>query len=922
MRCNALSVSSVALLSGALSLPASAQTPYLVKDLNPAGEGLSTPVGATGDRLVFVGTDGSPGGQGLWSTDGTDASTQLLRRGLVLDFWTSFELGDALVGSAWLEPDGLWRTDGSVEGTRKISAVASSETISPFYIHPDVEQGGMSAFYGTYPGDLHPVPFVTDGTAQGTVAIPYPVGVTTATGFAAWRPITIDKFRGGFAIAQASGESPERGVWLYDPSAHRTVRLQVPGYSDPDYAANLTLRAVDERLFVHCYDLCVTDGTASGTHVIDVPGFVSPYTRMEALNGSLYFWMFETANSSLWRSDGTAAGTVPLASIAPVLQGLTFLHGSAMVSGSVLYFAAKNPATGLELWRTDGTARGTFLLKDIDPGPGSGLPEGCLGTPDCTVLSFVPAAGGLIFWAGNPATGFEAWKTDGTTAGTVPLPEIAPGPASSKGSLLFRAGSRVYFGADDGVHGRELWAIDLPPGAVAVDDAGAVSEGDGPGTSVRFTVSLESPAPQPVVVSYTTVAGTAQAGSDFVPKAGTLTFAPGARQAFVDVSIVADDTNERPESSVLAVTTVDGAPIADGRGVAVILDDDGPRITVADASVVEGDSGRANASFAVTLTTDDGQPTTDVVTLRADADFGTATAADFPSPQPPLPPLPIPTVTFPAGTASGTTLALLVPVQGDTLEEPNETFSLQLDAGNDAALPDAAPSGVIVDDDGIDARPPVEIAHGSRIVADLTPPVGRASDVDFYLLRHDLHASYEVVLDGISGDAAPITLERVVADGGVFQVGTATGTGTSVSLRFFGLGTSGEHLRVRSDACGTACGTDDIYRLRMYETTLRAPRVNTTGTQATAIVLQNTTDRPVQAIAAFWSEGGVLSGLHLLNAVPHGTTVLDVRTVVPQFAGSLTVGHDAPYGTLVGKVVTFDPETGFAFDTPLTAKPR
>ncbi len=131
-------------------------------------------------------------------------------------------------------------------------------------------------------------------------------------------------------------------------------------------------------------------------------------------------------------------------------------------------------------------------------------------------------------------------------------------------------------------------------------------------------------------------------------------------------------------------------------------------------------------------------------------------------------------------------------------------------------------------------------------------------------------------------------------------------------LRFPGLGTATDHIRVRAKDCGPSCGADDTYRLRMYETTLRAPRVNTTGTHSTALVLQNTTGAPVQAVAAFWSDGGSLAGLQQANVAPHGTTIVDLGTVAPPFAGSLTVGHDAPYGALVGKVVSADPSTGAA----------
>jgi hypothetical protein len=50
-----------------------------------------------------------------------------------------------------------------------------------------------------------------------------------------------------------------------------------------------------------------------------------------------------------------------------------------------------------------------------------------------------------------------------------------------------------------------------------------------------------------------------------------------------------------------------------------------------------------------------------------------------------------------------------------------------------------------------------------------------------------------------------------------------------------------EKVRV-TGACAAACGTDDVYRLRVYETTLRAARFNNSGPQTTVVVLQNPGD--------------------------------------------------------------------------------
>ena len=111
---------------------------------------------------------------------------------------------------------------------------------------------------------------------------------------------------------------------------------------------------------------------------------------------------------------------------------------------------------GAELWRTDGTEESTVLVRDIWPGTASGLEAWSLGS--------LAAAGDRLFFAANDGEhGKELWVSDGTESGTVMLQDIAPGLASSRPAWLVRAGATVFFTADDGVTGTELWAV--PVGA-------------------------------------------------------------------------------------------------------------------------------------------------------------------------------------------------------------------------------------------------------------------------------------------------------------------------------------------------------------------------------------------------------------------------------------------------------------------------
>lgn len=108
-------------------------------------------------------------------------------------------------------------------------------------------------------------------------------------------------------------------------------------------------------------------------------------------------------------------------------------------------------------------------------------------------------------------------------------------------------------------------------------------------------------------------------------------------------------------------------------------------LSVADVSVVEGDRGRRDATFAVTLT----RP------LGVDA-----TVCLVPLPGTALPlldyELTVPCTTL---TAGQTTTSLSVPVKGDRIREPDETFTALVLATGGVRSVDATAVGTIVNDD-------------------------------------------------------------------------------------------------------------------------------------------------------------------------------------------------------------------------------
>jgi uncharacterized repeat protein (TIGR01451 family) len=222
-----------------------------------------------------------------------------------------------------------------------------------------------------------------------------------------------------------------------------------------------------------------------------------------------------------------------------------------------------------------------------------------------------------------------------------------------------------------------------------------------------------------------------------------------------------------------------------------------------------------------------------------------------------------------------------------------------------------------------------EITHGMRLSADLAAVAGQA-DTDLFRIRQSPYSSYEIVLDAGSGDfgSEGAELERVAVDGStVIQASVPVGSGSARRLRFRNDTSStvdDQLIRVSSPACGSACGPDDRYRLRAWDTTGSIPRFNNSASQITVLVLQNRADEDVSGRVYFWSAAGALVHQEPLALGPLAVVTINTAAigVLQGAGGSITVAHDGDYGMLAGKAVALEPATGFSFDSPLEVRTR
>jgi len=202
-------------------------------------------------------------------------------------------------------------------------------------------------------------------------------------------------------------------------------------------------------------ELWRSDGTPAGTVLLrdiiaGATGAGPAY--LTVANNTLYFTADDgKSGRELWKSDGTAAGTVRVKDIGPGAVGSS--PSQLVAVGNTLYFGADDGASGFELWKSNGTEAGTVRLKDIFPGVDNGRPQA------------LTAMNGTLYFVAEDGNGLELWKSNGTAAGTVMVKDIKPGPIGAFGygpggyfpPALAAVNGTLYFGADDGVHGVELW---------------------------------------------------------------------------------------------------------------------------------------------------------------------------------------------------------------------------------------------------------------------------------------------------------------------------------------------------------------------------------------------------------------------------------------------------------------------------------
>lgn len=444
----------LALTVAALAVPASVGAtsgPYLVKNINATGGSKPEQLTALGNLVLFTANDGLHGRE-LWRSDGTNAGTQLVKdinpeNDNYEGPWGLKAIGGLLYFSATDGVHGLelWASDGTSGNTRMVKDILPG--IHGSEPHGFTEYNGRTYFSATTL-ETGTELWVSDGTAAGTHIVQ-----DIAPGTARTNPVELTVANGKLYFLRVTYVSGWDHAVLYRTNGSSTGALPVKDHNGNKVRGfkrnyNHALWSVGGILYftVTRKDLWVSRGTRTSTRQIASFG-----TRriVDVAGNALVDW-FDSATygpeSTLWKSNGTVAGTVPLHYYDSSPIGGSGYADSWLVSiGSNAFFW--DSYGGMSV--TDGTDAGTRALG-----------VGVWPRDDFSYDEVMVSIKGVLYFDGytydpDGSPSFPAlWRSDGTTNGT-----YAASPTYATGMIneLTVLGDSILFVNQANGKGSELW---------------------------------------------------------------------------------------------------------------------------------------------------------------------------------------------------------------------------------------------------------------------------------------------------------------------------------------------------------------------------------------------------------------------------------------------------------------------------------
>ena len=409
--------------------------------------------------LIFEATDGAFNSTQLWRSDGTVAGTSIITvinpEGIGVNNPSMAISSGTLFFSAndGAHGEELWKTTGTSTTTALVKDIYPGEnSASPQFI---TNVAGTIFFAAYSDADTGLELWKSDGTAAGTTLV-YAFNPTNSFGNSTIANLTAVNNTLFFTVTDpATGNE----LWKSDGTTVGTgiVKDIYPGNTGSTVASSFPNNLLDVSGTLYFFasgtngnGLWQSDGSEAGTTLIAAVNGAD----LIAVSGTLFF----DGNGELWKSDGTPGGTFEVKNI---LNGSADPEFLTNVNGTV-FFTADDAVHGRELWQSDGTEAGTVLVDDINP-----------GSPDSLPINDTAFDNALFFTADDGTHGRELWFSQGVTGETSIVADIDPNQQLEGPNVgpqwLTPIGQKLFFSADDNVHGYELWVLDTatpPPTAV------------------------------------------------------------------------------------------------------------------------------------------------------------------------------------------------------------------------------------------------------------------------------------------------------------------------------------------------------------------------------------------------------------------------------------------------------------------------
>lgn len=399
-------------------------------------------------------------GAELWRTDGT-------RRGTVRFTNLLVPRGDPTLGllqgsvlfagidSSTGDPprSELWVSDGTPAGTRQLTDQTNPASSLPSNLVAAGDRLFFAVHRGRAPYDFANLAYTTDGSAR---VVPAPDGLLSDLAGIIPPAMVPLSSAGGVVFVNQGGATSQ--LWRSDGTAAGTAALT--RFAPPQSVVPSLVASGGRAHFVvtgASSSVWTSDGTPQGTaKLFDLPAAMPDPRDLRVFASGIYLVTGGPNGAvQVWRSNGTTGGTVQVTGFADPAVALGE-HLPMAELGGIVYFAVTGFSNGT-LWRTDGTAAGTFEVTQA-------------GTFFVNPSDLVAAGGALYFFAewGPPKhLSRTLWRLDGSAAAAGPqalhdyLPAVL-GTADPGGLTPFAGG--VAFAADDGTSGAEPWFSDGTPG--------------------------------------------------------------------------------------------------------------------------------------------------------------------------------------------------------------------------------------------------------------------------------------------------------------------------------------------------------------------------------------------------------------------------------------------------------------------------